>query len=82
MKVYHGFPRSYDKCRASGHTPLRTARFSNKKQRNWYSDRRSYPGRWSSLFYKSPHRLWSPPSPLFNGYRGSSPGVKWPGASS
>jgi len=30
MNVYHGFSRSYNKCRASAHIPLRTARFSNK----------------------------------------------------
>jgi hypothetical protein len=28
--VYNSFPRSYNKCRASAHIPLRTARFSNK----------------------------------------------------
>ena len=30
LRVYRGFPRSYNKCRASSHIPLRTACFSNK----------------------------------------------------
>ena len=29
---------------------------------------------------KRPHRLWGPPSLVFDGYRGTSPGVKWLGA--
>jgi hypothetical protein len=28
---------------------------------------------------KPPYRLWGPPTILFNGYRGSFPGVKWLG---
>jgi hypothetical protein len=32
MNVYDGFPWSYNKCIASAHTPLRTARFSNKNR--------------------------------------------------
>ena len=31
------------------------------------------------IFRTSPDRLWGPPSLLYNGYRVSFPGVKWPG---
>ena len=31
------------------------------------------------LHYKSPDRLWGPPSLLFSGYRGFIPGLKRPG---
>ena len=36
--------------------------------------------RWRQDFLpKRPDRFWGPPSLLFNGYRGSLLGVKWPG---
>jgi fumarate reductase subunit C len=35
--------------------------------------------RYFCLFPNRPDQLWVPPSPLFNGYRGSFMGVKWPG---
>jgi hypothetical protein len=41
----------------------------------------SSPGRGKRFFFspKRPDRLWGPPSPLFNGYRGSFPGLQRPG---